>query len=80
MADEEVINRIDELIAEEHQLRSHAIGQGLSPDQQARLDDLERRLDQCWDLLRQRRARAEFGANPNDAHPRPSSEVESYRQ
>ena len=80
MADESIIGRIDELIAEEHELRKQAVGHGLTPDQQARLDDLEHRLNQCWDLLRQRRARAEFGANPDDAQPRPISEVESYRQ
>lgn len=80
MTDETIITRIDELIAEEHELRNQAVGHGLSADQQARLTDLEHRLDQCWDLLRQRRARAEFGANPDDAQPRPISEVESYRQ
>ena len=80
MVDDGIIGQIDELIAEEHALRAHAIGRGLTADEQARLDDLERRLDQCWDLLRQRRARAEFGGNPVDAQPRPTSEVESYRQ
>jgi Protein of unknown function (DUF2630) len=80
MTDESIHTRIDELIAEEHELRKHAVGQGLTADQQSRLDDLERRLDQCWDLLRQRRARAEFGANPDEAQPRPITEVESYRQ
>jgi uncharacterized protein DUF2630 len=80
MGDEGIIGRIDELIAEEHELRSHAVGHGLDADQQARLDELERRLNQCWDLLRQRRARAEFGENPEDAQARPISEVESYRQ
>ena len=80
MADEGIISRIDDLIAEEHALRKQAVGQGLDADQQARLDDLERRLNQCWDLLRQRRARAEFGGNPDEAQPRPITEVESYRQ
>jgi hypothetical protein len=80
MADEGIIGRIDELIAEEHALRKQAVGHGLDADQQTRLDDLEQRLNQCWDLLRQRRARAEFGANPDDATPRPITEVESYRQ
>jgi hypothetical protein len=80
MADDGIIARIDELMAEEHALRSQAVGHGLDADQQERLAELERRLDQCWDLLRQRRARAEFGGNPDDAEPRPISEVESYRQ
>ena len=80
MADDGIIGKIDELIAEEHELRSHAVGHGLDAEQQERLAELERRLDQCWDLLRQRRARAEFGGNPDDAQARPASEVESYRQ
>jgi hypothetical protein len=75
-----IIGRIDELIAEEHELRSRAVGQGLGAEERDRLTELERRLDQCWDLLRQRRARAEFGADPDEAQPRPIGEVESYRQ
>jgi hypothetical protein len=80
MADEEIISRIDELIAEEHELRSRATGVGLTAEDQGRLGLVEQRLDQCWDLLRQRRARAEFGENPGAAEPRPVSQVESYRQ
>jgi hypothetical protein len=80
MTDQEIIGRIDELIAEEHALRSKAVGHGLSADERLRLDQLEQRLNQCWDLLRQRRARAEFGADPNDAEARPVGEVESYQQ
>jgi hypothetical protein len=80
MADDGIIGRIDELIAEEHELRSKAIGHGLTAEQQQRLAELEARLNQCWDLLRQRRARAEFGGNPDEAQARPISEVESYRQ
>jgi len=80
MADDGIIGQIDELIAEEHELRGHAVGRGLTADEQARLNDLEARLDQCWDLLRQRRARTEFGGNPDEAQARPVSEVESYRQ
>jgi hypothetical protein len=41
---------------------------------------LEVELDQCWDLLRQRRARREFGQDPNDARVRPASVVERYKQ
>jgi hypothetical protein len=80
MRNEEIIGRIDELIAEEHRLRSQAVGQGLDREEQQRLAELEARLDQCWDLLRQRRAKAEFGENPNDAAARPVSQVESYQQ
>jgi len=80
MGDEQIIGQIDELIAEEHELRSRAVGRGLSAQEQQRLELLEQRLDQCWDLLRQRRAKSEFGENPDDAAARPVAEVESYRQ
>jgi hypothetical protein len=80
MSDQEIIGQIDELIAEEHALRSRTVGHGLSAEERERLAALEQRLDQCWDLLRQRRARAEFGENPDDAQARPVSEVESYQQ
>jgi Rad3-related DNA helicase len=80
MVDEDIIGRIDQLIDEERQLRSRTVGQGLSDDDRSRLDLLERRLDQCWDLLRQRRARAEFHADPAQAKVRPTDQVESYRQ
>lgn len=80
MANGEIMSRIDELIAEEHELRARSVGTGLSADDRERLGALEHQLDQCWDLLRQRRAKAEFNENPADAHPRPISEVESYRQ
>jgi hypothetical protein len=80
MVEDGIIGRIDELIAEEHELRAHAVGRGLTADEQQRLAELEGRLDQCWDLLRQRRARAEFGDNPDEAQARPVGEVESYRQ
>ncbi|HBH59907.1 MAG TPA: DUF2630 domain-containing protein, partial [Arthrobacter bacterium] len=46
----------------------------------ARLKHIEESLDQCWDLLRQRRAKSESGENPNAAAERPVSEVEGYRQ
>ncbi|PRX43881.1 uncharacterized protein DUF2630 [Prauserella shujinwangii] len=77
---EEMIARIDALIAEEHELRGRATGKGLSERDRARLRSLEEQLDQCWDLLRRRRARAEFGEDPDTEEPRPVSEVESYQQ
>jgi hypothetical protein len=80
MKDGEIIGQIDALIAEEHELRSRATGSGLDEQGRQRLEFLEQRLDQCWDLLRQRRARSEFGADPDDAQPRRIDEVESYRQ
>jgi hypothetical protein len=80
MAKDEIIGRIDELVAEERELRSRAVGNGLDETGHGRLTELERQLDQCWDLLRQRRARSEFGSDPEQAHPRPAGEVESYQQ
>ncbi|WP_158891831.1 DUF2630 family protein [Amycolatopsis anabasis] len=80
MADEEIISRIDELVEEERELRKRAVGNGLTVEEQGRLGLLEQRLDQCWDLLRQRRANAEFNQDPNAAKARPIDQVESYRQ
>jgi hypothetical protein len=81
MDDVEIVRRISELADEEHQLeRSHS-GEGrLSEDEVARLQDLEVALDQCWDLLRQRRARRSAGLDPDDAAVRPESTVEGYQQ
>ncbi|WP_197320600.1 DUF2630 family protein [Saccharomonospora sp. NB11] len=79
-SDTDPLARIDRLIAEERELRSQATGSGLDDAGRRRLRELEQRLDQCWDLLRRRRANSEFGADPDQAEPRPVSEVESYRQ
>jgi hypothetical protein len=73
MDDRDVLGRVKALVDEEHRLRSH------EPDP-TRLAQVEAELDQCWDLLRQRRAREEFGQNPDDASVRPAREVENYRQ
>jgi hypothetical protein len=80
MADGEILSRIDELIAEEHELRSRSVGVGLTGADRDRLTGVEQQLDQCWDLLRQRRAKAEFSEDPEDAQVRTVGEVESYRQ
>jgi Rad3-related DNA helicase len=79
--DDDVIQRIDELVAEEHRLRSRASeGHRLSEDDEQRLEQLEARLDQCWDLLRQRRARRRAGQDAGDAQLRPTEVVERYQQ
>ncbi|MTD56894.1 DUF2630 family protein [Amycolatopsis pithecellobii] len=80
MSDKDIIGGIDELIAEEHQLREKAGGPGLDDADRARMRQLEQQLDQCWDLLRQRRARREFGEDEGAAEVRPASEVEHYQQ
>ena len=56
MDEKRIMSRIDEIVAEEHELRSRAAGDGLDADERARLRDLEEHLDQAWDLLRQRLA------------------------
>ena len=81
MDDKEILARVDELIKTEHALREqHAAGQLTNAQERERLRTAEEALDQCWDLLRQRRARREFAENPNDAAARPVSEVETYMQ
>ena len=81
MDDKEILGRIDELIKTEHALRARlASGELTSADENAALKSAEEALDQCWDLLRQRRARREFGEDPSLAEARPAAEVEDYWQ
>jgi uncharacterized protein DUF2630 len=80
MADEDVLSSINELANEEHELfQKEARGEASGPDRE-RLQELEVRLDQCWDLLHQRRARRAAGMDPNEAEVRPESVVEGYVQ
>jgi 5,10-methylenetetrahydrofolate reductase len=81
MDDTEILARINGLIETEHELRNQLAAGGLSSEQEReRLRSAEEALDQCWDLLRQRRARREFGESPTDAKARPAAEVEGYQQ
>lgn len=81
MDDKEILRRIDDLISTEHALRARlAVGQLTTDEEHAELKSAEEALDQCWDLLRQRRARREFGGDASLAEPRPASEVEGYLQ
>jgi hypothetical protein len=80
MDDRDVISRIGELVSEEHALRGRSGSEGLDEASRSRLAVLEAALDQAWDLLRQRRAREEFGENPDEAKARPVDEVEGYLQ
>jgi hypothetical protein len=81
MDDKEIMAHIGELIETEHKLRAQlAAGQLSSAQEREQLMAAEAALDQCWDLLRQRRARREFGENPNEAIARPVGEVEGYMQ
>ena len=55
-----ILRQIHDLVGEEHHLRSTHTGIGLNAAERARLESIERELDQCWDLLRHRRADDEF--------------------
>jgi hypothetical protein len=74
MSDQSILTHISALIDEEHKLRAA----GAPQDSERRLKQLEVELDQCWDLLRQRRARREFGQDPDAAAPRDPGTVEGY--
>jgi Protein of unknown function (DUF2630) len=84
MSDESIANRIENLVAEEHSLRrreeADSSDAGRLDEDQRRLRDIEVELDRCWDLLRQRRARTEFGQDPDDAEVRDADTVERYLQ
>jgi uncharacterized protein DUF2630 len=81
MDDKEILGQIGQLIQTEHDLRAKlAGGQVTTAQEQAALKSAEEALDQCWDLLRQRRAKRAVGDDPGLAEPRPTSEVEGYLQ
>ena len=75
MDDQNILDRITALVDEEHRLREDAIAPEANA---ARLQSVAEQLDQCWDLLRQRRAKREFGADPESAKPRDIGTVENY--
>lgn len=79
MQDSQVLSHITELMDEEHTLLKQAEQGGLDDEQRDRLHAIKVHLDQCWDLLRQRRARREFGQNPDDAQERDANTVERYQ-
>jgi hypothetical protein len=81
MNDTEILKHITELVDEEHELDNMAAQEGgLTEEQRARVRALEVSLDQCWDLLRQRRARRSAGLNPDEAKVRDPGIVEHYLQ
>lgn len=80
MEDHDVLTTINKLAAREEVLREAASTRKLTDEERAELAQAEVRLDQCWDLLRQRRSRREFGRDPDDAEARPEGTVEGYRQ
>lgn len=80
MKDSDVLQHINQLAKEEHDLLNKAAEGPLAEEQQARLQQLQVHLDQLWDLLRQRRAREEFNLNPDEVSERDPSTVEHYLQ
>ena len=75
MSDKSILQHITALVDEEHKLRD---AKAAPHQNDARLKQVEIELDQCWDLLRQRRARREFGQDPDNATPREPGTVENY--
>jgi len=84
VSDESIAARIENLVAEEHELRRSEEADSENANKlqadRDRLQALEVELDRCWDLLRQRRAREEFGQDPDDASARDADTVERYLQ
>lgn len=76
-SDLELLERIQKLVQDEHALHERGT---LDPKDHQRLEGVRVELDQCWDLLRQRRALREFGDDPGKARVRPRSVVEKYEQ
>ena len=77
MDDKDIRQHIAELVEEEHRLR----GAGEHTDEtRSRVAELEQDLDQLWDLLRQRDAKRQYGADPDEAQARPEPQVETYLQ
>ena len=75
--DQPVLNHIQRLVEEEHRLHEQrALPQG----DRKRLAKVQVELDQCWDLLRQRRALRDVGLDPDEAEVRPPQVVENYEQ
>jgi hypothetical protein len=80
MSDGSIRQRISDLVHEERSLRDRLAARDISPDEEhERLRAVEIELDQCWDLLRQRDAKREFGENPDSAEVRSPRTVEGYQ-
>jgi hypothetical protein len=81
MDEHQILSQIAALMEREHELRGRLQRGELSTDQEhQQLSALEGALDQCWDLLRQRRARREFGQGADDVEVRSVQQVENYLQ
>ena len=80
MADDEIHGTIEKLVAEEHELWEREAAGDATDEDRRRLRSVRVSLDQCWDLLRQRRAKREFGDDPDSAEVRGADVVENYEQ
>lgn len=77
--DQDILTQVNKLVAEEQELRAKLQNREIDESEEhRRLKEVEVQLDQCWDLLRQRRAKRETGADPREAQVRPPDEVEGY--
>jgi Protein of unknown function (DUF2630) len=83
-SDQSIAARIESLVSEEHELRRQEASDSTDTERleadRERLRSVQVELDRCWDLLRQRRAREEFGQDPNEAQARDADTVERYWQ
>jgi len=80
MDDESIRDRIESMVDEEQRLLRDADGAGADESRHERLEELRIDLDRCWDLLRQRQGREEFGLDPENVHARDADTVENYEQ
>jgi uncharacterized protein DUF2630 len=80
MDDSQIHSEIEKLVAEEHELWQRESGGNATEADRERLDKVGVSLDQCWDLLRQRRALRSAGLDPDAAESRPADVVEHYEQ
>jgi hypothetical protein len=81
MTERDILDQIRSLVDREHELRTRSVaGEIDSAEEHAQLQSMEDALDQCWDLLRQRRARRGAGENPDSAEVRTAQQVEGYLQ
>ena len=84
MSDETIAARIEQLVAEEHDLRQReeadSADEAALAKERDRLRAVEVELDQCWDLLRRRRALRDAGGNPDQVKARDADTVEGYQQ
>ena len=78
MEDQSVSDRIQDLARQEHELFERGSSGLATVEDRERLKRIEVTLDQCWDLLRQRRARRAAGLDPDDAEVRDERIVEGY--